>query len=271
MSTLRAAAIGAGLVVGAMLAPPVAAAQQSDAWDFRDRGLSRQQLEQILARYQAAAASPAYSAALRSHAGAVSDSIRARLRDGDMRVGDRLRLTVEGQSRLAEGQRGLSDTFAVSTGPALLLPVVGRVELTGVLRSELAGRIAQSVDTVYRNAVVRVELLTRLVVTGGVARPGFYALPSDALIADAIGAAGGVAATAELDQTYVERGRDKLWSTDSLQVAMREGRTIGNLGLQDEDRIIVPVAPPANALQTVQVFSYLLNLGLSLFTLSRVL
>ena len=267
MRKLQAAAVSAGLVFCAILAPRVAPAQQRDAWDFRDPGIGRQQLEQVLERYLAAAASPAYSAAMRARAGAVSDSIRARLHDGDMRTGLRLRLTVEGQT----GQAKLSDTFAVSTGPALVLPVVGRVDLAGVLRSELEGRITQSVDSVYRGAVVRVVLLTRIVVTGGVARPGFYALPGDALIADAIGAAGGVAATAELDQVYVERGRDKLWVTDSLQVAMREGRTIGVLGLQDEDRIIVPVAQPANALQTVQVVSYLLQLGLSLFTLSRVL
>ena len=76
---------------------------------------------------------------------------------------------------------------------------------------------------------------------------------------------------AQLNQVYVERGRDKLWATDSLQAAMRVGRTIGTLGLQDGDRIVVPVAQPTNALQTVQVLSYLLQFGLSLFTLSRVL
>ncbi|HXY20407.1 MAG TPA: hypothetical protein VEH83_10470, partial [Gemmatimonadales bacterium] len=128
----RRPALAAGLVLGLVVAAP-AAAQQPDPWDFRDPGISRQDLVQVLARYQAAAASPAYSAELRAEARSDADSIQARLRDGDMRVGDRLKLVV------AE-QKDLSDSFTVSQGPALVLPVVGTVPLQGVLRSELADR-----------------------------------------------------------------------------------------------------------------------------------
>jgi protein involved in polysaccharide export with SLBB domain len=256
--------IGICVALGATLVARAAAAQQGDPWDYRASSLTRVQLTQLLARYEAAGGSPAYSEALRARARADVDSIRARLADGDLRVGDRLRLRVEGQP-------SLSDSFAVTEGPALVLPVIGTVDLKGVLRSELQDRLAASVDSVYRAAVVRVIVLTRLAILGGVGKPGFYSLTRDALVADALTAAGGIAPGAQLTDIYVERGRSRLLGADSLQTMMRQGKTIGDLRLVDGDRIVVPVEVPRNALQTVQVLSYMLSLGLSLFTLSRVL
>ncbi len=241
-----------------------AAAQQADPWDWRASTLTRVQLTQILARYEAATASPAYSAELRRRAQAAVDSIQARLTDGDLRVGDRLRLIVEGQT-------ALSDSFAVTAGPALVLPVVGSVSMKGVLRSELASRLTSRVDSVYRGAVVRVILLTRLAILGGVGKPGFYSLTRDALLTDALTSAGGITTGTQLDEIYVERGRTRFLTADTLQLAMRQGRTIGDLRLMDGDQIIVPVSLPQNPFQTAQMLSYIVSMGLSLFTLTKVL
>ena len=256
--------IGIGTALCTAFSAGAAGAQQSGQWDYHIRAASRQQLEEVLARYQAAAQSPAYSARLRTTASTAADSIRARLTDGDLRPGDRLKLIVSEQPQL-------NDTFTVSGGPALVLPVVGTVPLAGVLRSELQDRIAARVDSVYRGAVVRVVLLTRLAVMGGVGRPGFYALSPDALVDDAITYAGGLAPGAELKQAYVERGGERLWEPDSLQVAMRELRTITDLGLRAGDRIIVPVSQPTNVLQSLQGFSYFFSLALSILTVTKVL
>jgi len=237
-----------------------AVAQQSDPWDYRAPGLSRQELLDVLARYDAAAQSPAYSARLRSQALSNADSIRARLKDGDLHVGDRVRLRVEDQVQL-------SDTFAVSDGPSLVLPVIGSISLHGVLRSELEERVASSIDSVYRGVAVRVLLLTRVAVIGGVARPGYYALPNDALVPDAISAAGGLASDARLTDIYVERGRGRLWEPDSLQVAMREGRTLADLRLQSGDRFVIPRAAPKDVESTFRLITYALSLPLSLYAL----
>ena len=254
----RPALAGAWLLVVGLAAARAAAAQQADPWDYRDPGISRQQLVQVLGRYQAAAASPAYSTGLRAQARRDADSIQARLRDGDMRVGDRLRLTVS-------EQKVLSDSFTVTDGPALVLPVVGAVPLSGVLRSELVDRIAGAVDTVYRQATVSVDVLTRIAVTGGVAKQGFYALPKDALIEDAISAAGGLAIGANLAGTRVERGKDVLWPSDSVQLIVRQRRTIAQLGLRPGDRIVVPIIVPPNPGQTAQLLIYALQIPLSFY------
>ncbi|HXY69160.1 MAG TPA: polysaccharide biosynthesis/export family protein [Gemmatimonadales bacterium] len=259
--TVRRAAHGACLALGlAVLATTAAAQQQPDPWDFHDPAISRQQLVQVLARYQAAAASPAYSAELRAQARADVDTIQARLRDGDMRVGDRLRL------RVAE-QRDLSDSFTVTQGPSLVLPVVGIVPLVGVLRSELEDRITTAVDSVYRQAAVQVVLLTRIAITGGVVRAGFYALPRDALLEDAITAAGGLAVGASLAKAYVERGSAQLWPPDSVQVALRERRTIAVLDLQAGDRVVVPIVAPPNPGQTAQMLIYAAQLPIAFYAL----
>ncbi len=260
----RLVAAAAWLVLGATLGPAMARAQTGDPWDFHGRTLSRTQLTEMLGRYQAAAGSPAYSVALHSRAAAAAESIRTRLADGDMRVGDRLRLVVEGQT-------ALSDTFAVTEGPALVLPTVGRVDLKGVLRSELEPRIAAQVQTVYRDAVVHVRPLIRIAVTGGVGRAGFYAVPGEALVADVISEAGGVSPDAQLNQVYVQRGQETLVPADTVRLAMRTPRTIESLGLEDGDRVVVPVRSTQAVLQSVQVLAYLVSLSLSLFAVVRVL
>jgi protein involved in polysaccharide export with SLBB domain len=264
VSGRRHAAVAGCAALLAASGARAASAQLPGRWDFRARMITRPELQSVLARYQAAAASPAYSAGLRHRAAAIADSIRARLADGDLRAGDRLRLVVEGQP-------SLSDSFAVSGGPALVLPVVGSVDLKGVLRSELAGRLTARVDSVYRNVAVRVIVLTRLGVTGGVKNPGFYSLTGDAVVADAITSAGGVAPTAVLNQMYIERGRDRLWSGDSLQVAMQEGRTIAALRLLDGDRIVVPVQIPTSTTATLQMMSYIGSLLLSFIAVGRII
>lgn len=246
----------------ALIARGAAAQQRKDAWDFRGPDLTRAELEQALARYDAAAGSSAYSTELRAMARSGSDSIRSRLRDGDLKVGDLIRLRVE-------GQQVLTDTFSVSSGPALVLPVVGRIDLGGVLRAELEQRITQSVDSVFRGTPVRVVLLTRLAVLGGVVRPGFFALPSDALLDDAIGAAGGLAQQGMLAGAYIERGSSQVWDSDSLQAAIRSRRTIRSLGLVAGDRIVVPTTVPQDPLRTVQTISYLVSVPLSIYALVK--
>jgi protein involved in polysaccharide export with SLBB domain len=262
MRAIPLARIGAVVALGAALLGRSAQAQQSDVWDYRAPGMSRHALEEVLARYEAAAESPAYSEGLRAWARADADAIRARLLGGDLRVGHRMVLTVEGQPQL-------SDTFVVASGPGLVLPGIGSVPLSGVLRSELETHLADRVHQVYRGAVVRARILTRVAVTGAVARPGFYALSDEALVEDAISAAGGPSGDAVLVEMYLERGRARVVPPDSLQSAMGEARTLADIGVENGDRLVVPRRGLRDVERMMRAVGLAVTLPFSIIALAR--
>lgn len=254
--------IGAAALLGAALLTRGAQAQQGDLWNFRAPELSRRLLEEMLSRYQAAAESPAYSEALRARARSEAESVRTRLRDGDVRVGDRLRLLVEGPMTL-------SDTLSVAAGRIVVVPGVGRVPLAGELRSEVEARLAERVGQVYRGAVVRVRLLTRLWVAGAVQRPGLLALPGDALLDDALAAVGGPVTGAMLSEMYVERGLVKIVPADSLRAALRSAITLAEIGVENGDRLVVPSRGTRDLERLIRTVSFAVTLPFGILALTR--
>ena len=80
----------------------------------------------------------------------------------------------------------------------------------------------------------------RVSVAGEVTRPGFYAVPIDLVLADALMLAGGATKDARVDQLRVVGGSSSLWSGDKLQTAIARGATLEDLGIRGGDRIQVP-------------------------------
>jgi len=137
--------------------------------------------------------------------GVVGRRVTAQTRTTPFQVGDRILLHVEGDS-------ALSDTFTVVAGPALRLPEIGEISL----------------------ALIRVSVL------GEVTRPGYYAVPVDLVLADALMVAGGATKDARVDQLRVLRGNSSLWSGNELQTEIARGATLDQLGIRAGDRIQVP-------------------------------
>src|SRR5690606_14211490 len=138
-----------------------AAAQDTSGWDPTGLQLTRAELQDILARYEETAESSAYSGTLREQAAREAALIRARLDEGDMRVGDRVLLVVEGHPTL-------SDTFNVVAGRLIVLPDIGRIPVEGVLRSELQPYLSEQLGRFIRDPVVQVRALVRLQILGEV-------------------------------------------------------------------------------------------------------
>lgn len=216
------------VLVAALAGIAAPAAGQIPGWDGTGLHVTRAELEATLARHEAAGA--------RNEAAA----IRQRLDEGDLRVGDRVLLYVEGQPQL-------SDTFNVVAGRKLVLPDVGEVALAGVLRAELQDHLTAEVGRYLRSPLVRARSLIRLEVMGAVGRPGFYAVPADVLVSDALMIAGGPAGNARIERIKIQRGRDVLWDGDRLRAAVVEGRTLDQLGVRAGDAILVPEQKPAFA------------------------
>src|SRR5213083_2384503 len=148
-------------------------------------------------------------------------------------AGDRILLRVEGDS-------ALTDTFTVVAGPALRLPDVGEISLAGVRRTDLEAHLTQQLRRYIKDPVVQARALIRVSVVGEVTRPGFYAVPVDLVLPDALMLAGGATQLARVDQLSILRGNASLWSGSDLQAAIARGATLDELGVRAGDRIQVP-------------------------------
>src|SRR6266404_91805 len=148
-------------------------------------------------------------------------------------VGDRILLRVEGDSLL-------SDTFTVVSGPALRLPNVGEIKLAGVRRGDLEAYLTRQLGVYIKDPVVQARALIRVSVAGEVTRPGYYAVPIDLVLADALMLAGGATQDARVERLSIQRGNSSIWSGNALQSAIARGATLDELGMRAGDRIQVP-------------------------------
>ena len=217
----------------ALLCHVVSLRAQEPAWTARRVEATRAALEEAVSRFENAARSQAYSEELRGRARSEAAAIRQRLAEGDFEVGDRVVLLVRGQAEL-------SDTFVVGPGRLLELPQVGGIYLRGVLHSELEAYLTEQLDRYIREPVVHARALIRISILGSVTRPGYYLLPAETPVADALMLVGGPTPEAKVNVVWIERGSERIWEGEGLQIAIREGRTIDELNLRDGDQIVVP-------------------------------
>ena len=210
---------------------------------------------------------------------AESTVVRMRLDQGDFRVGDRVLLTVQDPAPLrnAAADRGavkseeqqLSDTFTVGGGQELLLPVVGRVGLKGVLRSELEPTLVREITRFIRDPVVHAQALISVGVTGEVARPGYYAVPGDAVVAMLLTAAGGPTKDAEMNKLKLDRAGKTLWEGNEFRRAIAEGRTLEDLRVQAGDQLIVPTNKHSDIYGPLRFVAVLLSIPVTIYTLTH--
>jgi len=224
--------LSVSLPVGGQTTPP----------PTRNAQASRSELEAELAQAQRDAQSG--SDKDRDQARMTVTTLNDRLTNGDFQVGDRVLIYVQ-------GQQTLSDTFTVREGQIVHLPSLTDVELHGVLRSELQGHVFDAVSKYLRDPVVRTGSLVRVAVLGGVSHPGFYALPADMLLSDAVMHAGGLGNTAEIQRTVVTRAGVTVLGSKDITEAIKDGATLDQLSLRAGDQIEVGSTKPSTFLTVV--------------------
>ena len=158
--------------------------------------------------------------------------LRTRLREGDFQPGDRIRLVLDG----AVTQ---DDTLPVSAGSKIRLKDIGEISLAGILRSELQAHMTKELSRYIRDVRVQATPLVRLSVLGPVGKPGFYYMPSDIPVTEAIMRAGGPGGNADLKKTVVRRNSKELYDSRNTRRALNEGLTLDQLSLRDGDSIEV--------------------------------
>lgn len=190
--------------------------------------------------------------------------VNMRLATGDFRPGDRILLDVQGDT-------ALSDTFVIGPDRSLRLPspTTGTLSMTGVLRSELQEKLQTYVARFLVNPVVRARPLIRLSIQGEVERAGYYVVPADALLGDAVMAAGGTTAAADLRKARIERNGDELIEADDLHQLIAQGRTIDEANLRDGDQIIFPTAKRGNVNENLRFVGLLVSIAGGVYGLTR--
>jgi protein involved in polysaccharide export with SLBB domain len=237
---MRSEVILLSLVFGLSVSVPVVG--QTAPPPTRNAQASRAELEAELAQAQVQEKSG--SDKDRDQARMTVTTLNERLTNGDFQVGDRVLISVQGQPTL-------SDTFTVREGQLVHLTNLTDVDLHGVLRSELQGHVYAAVSKYLRDPVVRTGSLVRLAVLGGVSRPGFYALPADMLLSDAVMHAGGLGNTAEIDHTVVTRAGVTVLDQKTVTAAIKDGATLDQLSLRAGDQIEVGATKPSTFLTVV--------------------
>ena len=187
---------------------------------------------------------------------AVSAAADFRAWPGGFQPGDRIILSVEGEKQL-------TDTFTVRTGPMIDLPAIGVVPLDGVRREEIQSYLANVIGKFVRDAVVRAHSLMRVGVIGEVEKPGFYILPTDALITDALTSAGGVTRDARMKKFHVDRDGVTVIQNGPLTDALTRGATLGDVGIQPGDQMIIPRLPDPD--HTVRWLTLLLTIPAAIY------
>jgi polysaccharide export outer membrane protein len=258
----RVALVAAVALLGAALPAP-GQAQRSDATDPLGLGATRRALEARATRLEEAAQATTRSPAVRADAARDAGTIRQRLAEGDFKVGDRILLVVE-------GEKELSDTFTVGLGRLLTLPLVGDVPLTGVLRSELQAYLTRRLAQNLRDPLVRAQAFVRLSIQGAVARPGFYGVPAEALLSDAVMVAGGTTQEADMPRLRIERGGKPLWHGKALQQALAEGRTVDEAGLVAGDQYVVPRRGGTSVADVLRFAAFVLSIPVTVYTLTKI-
>ena len=165
--------------------------------------------------------------------GPLAAQTATRAPQGDFELGDQILLEVEGDSQFTR-------VLSVGPGPAITLPVIGAIPLSGVRRANLESYLAQQLARYMKNPVIHAKVLVRLGVLGEVEHPGYYAVASGAVVSDALMAAGGPTKDAKFTSARIEREGKGLFEGNAFQDAFARGMTVEGLGLRTGDRIIVP-------------------------------
>jgi len=175
-----------------------------------------------------------------------ASELRARLTEGDFHPGDRIGLVIEGSVTQ-------SDTLPVTSGSKVNLKDIGDVSLAGVLRSELQDKMAGVVAKYIKDSRVRATALVRLSILGPVGKPGFYFMPPDIPLSEAVMRAGGPAGSADLSRTKIRRGSAELYDSRNTQSAFNQGLTLDQLSLRDGDSIEVGTQSQRGLAQIVPI------------------
>ena len=174
----------------------------------------------------------------------VAEVIRNRLKYGDFLPGDRVQITVIGDSQF-------TGTFSVRPDTSLELPNINPITVKGVLRSEFDDYMDQQLRKYMKNPEVQARSLLRIAVVGEVSKPGFYDLPPESAASDVIVAAGGLTGPGDPQRTTVKRENKTLYDKYQMRQFYVDGASLDEMGLRTGDQFAIGRRGSTNVLPII--------------------
>ena len=193
--------------------------------------------------------------------------IRQRLQEGDIQVGDQLQITLSVPT--SPGAAPINGPFTIGPNQLLTLPEIPPIPMRGVLRSEVKAYLTEYLSRLFRDQTVQVVSTIRLTIVGGVGKPGFYQLPAETPLPDAIMAAGGPGDEKALQESIIRRSNEEIVGEDEVAAAIRDGLTLDQLNLRAGDELVVGQASSRNWFQTLRTYMLIPGLIVSFIGLLR--
>ena len=101
-------------------------------------------------------------------------------------------------------------------------------------------------------------------ILGGVGRPGYYNVPADILLSDALMLAGGPGGNVRLDKSKVQRLGTEIYDADAVQYALNQGVTLDRMSLVGGDVVEIGQDKLGRTETSLRTFGYLLAIPLSI-------
>lgn len=149
-----------------------------------------------------------------------------------------------------------ADTVQVDSRGEVVLPVLGTVEVGGLLPDSVIGLLRSSYREYLRDPAIEVTVLRRIGVQGEVRLPGLYWVDATVTLGEVLAMAGGMSVLADADEIQVLRG-DR-----AIEVDTGPGSYIPAVPLVSGDQVIV-----GRKSWFVLNASSLLSVGVSLFSI----
>lgn len=132
----------------------------------------------------------------------------------------------------------LGGQFVVEESGFVYLPILGRIQATGISLARLREELRNGYGSLMKNPVVTVTPLVRVGVVGSVQRPGTYMANPTQNVFDILLEAGWVQPNADLAKVRIVRDGQAI--PINAESALEGGTPPALLELQSGDRIVVP-------------------------------
>ena len=172
--------------------------------------------------------------------------LATRLTAGDFQPGDKIMISVSGDSLL-------SGTFIVRRDTTIVATGIDPITLQGVLRSELEGYLTTQLTRYVKNPVVTARSFIRVAVIAEVRQPGFFDLPPESVASEVIVAAGGLSGAGDPQRTSISRNSVVLFPRDSVRHFFARGATLDQIGVRSGDQFSIGRRRETNIIPLVTV------------------